>query len=144
MLHLFQADRELLMEKTILPALQEGKHVVSDRNWLSTLIYQTTSAELEGADPAEVSNLIVELNAHLPKPSKTIVLTVPFERTLERRKSRAGTAATEDYFERREAFMRSVHKKYSEVSGEGLIRIDADRNLDKVENDVFSAVAEEL
>ena len=141
MLHLFQADRELLLQQKILPALQEGKHIVSDRCWLSTLVYQATSAQHEGEDHDKVASHIISMNAHVRSPDLTILLEIPFEVALERRRSRAVTAVTEDHFERRRKFMQDVHKAYQRADGRGILRIDANRPMEEVENDVFSAAS---
>jgi dTMP kinase len=138
MMHLFQADRELLMSQVVEPAIAEGKHVVSDRCWLSTLVYQTVSAEQSGDDRSETASLITLLNKHIRYPDLIIILEIPFERALERRRSRAVTAVTEDHFERREAFMRKVHKEYSNAVGPRIVRIDADRSIEDTEKAIFS------
>jgi len=44
MSYLFMADRMQHVKKTIKPALEEGKHVVCDRYYPSTLVYQSASA----------------------------------------------------------------------------------------------------
>jgi thymidylate kinase len=136
MMHLFQADREMLMEE-ISAQLNLGRTVVSDRNFLSTYIYQTASAGLVGeADAAE--ELIQACNIHTLVPALTIILEVPLEVAIERRRSRA---VTEDHYERRLAFMQAVHEGYAEVQATSIVRVDANREKEVVAAEVFSLVS---
>lgn len=76
---LFAADRLDHLEREILPLLQEGTHVVSDRYTLSSLAYQ--AVEL---DPKWIRSI----NRHALKPDLTIFLRVPLETCLERIRNR--------------------------------------------------------
>lgn len=141
MFHLFQADREQLIP-TIKKHLSENRIVVSDRNFLSTMIYQSTSAEAEEGRPeAETSSFVWSCNVETPLPDLTIILEVPFEVALSRRRSRAVTAITEDHFERRDEYMRKVHAKYAGVEGPSICRVDANRSKEEVCEEVFSLVS---
>lgn len=43
---MFQAMRQDIMERIVKPAFAEGKIVISDRSWISTLVYQVCSCGL--------------------------------------------------------------------------------------------------
>ena len=42
---LFIADRKRVMETSVIPALREGKVVIGERSYISTLVYQTASRQ---------------------------------------------------------------------------------------------------
>lgn len=141
MAHLFQADREILMDNVVRPALAEKVQVVSDRCFVSTEIYQGVSAEIEGGDQYNARKLVADMNAHIPRPDLIIVLTLPFEMVLERLRSRMG----EDHYESREDFLLRVNDAYNKLyEGAALTKLDATRPIEDVERDVFSAVESRL
>jgi dTMP kinase len=92
---LFAADRMDHLDSTIVPALREGKVVLSDRYDLSSLAYQSLTAP----NGDKVVPWIRELNAAALRPDLTIVIDVPVEVAEERRKSRGGV---EEMFESRD------------------------------------------
>ncbi len=92
---LFAADRLDHLDSLILPALQDGAIVISDRYDLSSLAYQSATAP----GGAEVVPWIRELNARAMRPDLTIVLDVTAEVAEERRGRRGGS---EELFEKRE------------------------------------------
>jgi dTMP kinase len=92
---LFAADRMDHLDSTIVPALREGKIVLSDRYDLSSLAYQSVTAP----NGEKVVPWIRELNAAALRPDLTIVIDVPVEVAEERRRSRGGV---EEIFESRD------------------------------------------
>ena len=92
---LFAADRMDHLDSTIVPALREGKIVLSDRYDLSSLSYQSVTAP----SGEKVVPWIRELNAAALRPDLTIVIDVPVEVAEERRRSRGGV---EEMFESRD------------------------------------------
>lgn len=92
---LFAADRMDHLDSTIVPALREGKVVLSDRYDLSSLAYQSVTAP----NGDKVVPWIRELNAAALRPDLTIVIDVPVEVAEERRRSRGGV---EEMFESRD------------------------------------------
>jgi dTMP kinase len=92
---LFAADRMDHLDSTIVPALREGKIVLSDRYDLSSLAYQSLTAP----NGDKVVPWIRELNAAALRPDLTIVIDVPVEIAEERRRSRGGV---EEMFESRD------------------------------------------
>ncbi|MBM4035480.1 MAG: dTMP kinase [Planctomycetes bacterium] len=80
---LFAADRAWHVSGTVVPALDAGRIVVSDRHYLSSVAYQST-----GVDMAWVESL----NSRFPRPDLTVFLDIAPSAALER-KLRGGNAA---------------------------------------------------
>lgn len=73
---LFSADREEHLKKTVIPALNQGKIVVSDRYYHSTLAYQSAQGvELEW---------LLNLNKNFIKPDLTLIIDVEAKKAMER------------------------------------------------------------
>lgn len=66
----FATDRMDHLQSTVIPRLEEGIHVVSDRYYLSSFAYQSLELEL---------NWVRQLNKHCLGPDVTILLDVPVE-----------------------------------------------------------------
>ena len=92
---LFAADRRDHLDQKVIPALQAGSVVISDRYYLSSLAYQSVTAP----GGREVVPWIRELNAKALRPDLTVVIDVPAAVAEERRRSRGGP---EELFEKRE------------------------------------------
>jgi dTMP kinase len=102
---LFLASRAELVRKVIVPALNEGQWVLSDRFLDSTTVYQGIGRRL----PAEI---VERLNAfavgpHLP--GLTLVFDLEPEKTRQRLKSRARPAG--EKFDRLEAEPADFHER---------------------------------
>jgi len=76
-LELFRKDREMHVEGTIRPALEQRHVVVVDRYYWSTAAYQGA----RGADPVRV---VAEHEIFAPRPDVFLLLDVPVEQGLER------------------------------------------------------------
>ncbi len=81
-LFLFAASRVQLVAQLIRPALQEGKVVICDRFTYSTIVYQGYG---RGLDLATVSVVNTMATGNL-NPDLTILLDMPSEQGLERRR----------------------------------------------------------
>ena len=112
-LFLFCADRVHHVETVVRPALDEGKTVVSDRFFDSTVAYQGYGRGIDidfAVRTARRSALGVE-------PSVTFFLDAPVEVCLRRRAGRSGSEAnrmdreTEDFYNRiRNGFLKEAEK----------------------------------
>jgi dTMP kinase len=74
---LFLADRAQHVEELIKPALAQGKHVVSNRSWISFLAYQIHGRPQYGWEP-----VVVEVLKKIYEGCPTdlaIILDVPYE-----------------------------------------------------------------
>lgn len=76
-LELFRKDREMHVEGTIRPALEQRHVVVVDRYYWSTAAYQGA----RGADP---ERLVAEHETFAPRPDVFLLLDVPVDQGLER------------------------------------------------------------
>lgn len=83
---LFAADRLDHLHQVVVPALEAGRTVVSDRYVLSSLAYQSVTSP-EGPESLP---WIRELNRHAPPPDLTLVLDVDEAVAAERRALRGG------------------------------------------------------
>jgi dTMP kinase len=123
---LFAADRLDHARSEVLPALEAGIDVISDRYTLSSLAYQA----LTTGDPGWVR----EINSRAPAPSVTILLRVAPTIAFARRRS---ASHSREIFERA-AFQRRVAEAYERAAGvlrrrgEAVEVIDGTRTPDEV------------
>jgi dTMP kinase len=128
---LFAADRLDHSQAEILPALLRGQWVVSDRYALSSLAYQTLDLP---------ERFVVQINARALRPDLTILLDLPAEQAVKRRRAAKPQA---DLFEEL-ATQRKVEKNYRRylVRREGapdlgpIVAIDATQSITAVADQV--------
>lgn len=60
MSYLFMADRIQHVKTEVLPFLQEGTHVICDRYYASTLVYQSADADSYGEQHERMAHLLAE------------------------------------------------------------------------------------
>src|SRR3989344_1057496 len=139
--YLFAADRSEHVSKIILPALKEGKIVISDRFIDSTIAYQIGGRKLP-------EDLVRDLNMISAKglvPDLTILLDVSTETGLKRA-ARKGAA---DRFEREAIdFHRRVRKNYLALAKENPTRVKLintdDKSIEEVQRRIREIVDEKL
>lgn len=91
------AAREIHVEKTILPALEQGIWVISDRFSDSTMAYQGYGGGIDRDRIARIHKAVLEDFM----PDLTVILDLPVEEGLARAGKRlADAASNEDRFER--------------------------------------------
>jgi dTMP kinase len=123
--YLFAADRRDHLDRVILPALEAGSCVVSDRYYHSSLAYQSLSVGLHA---------VADLNRGFRAPDLTVFLDLQPEVCLERILARGGQR---DRFEELER-LRHTADAYDAVlllcrtRGERLIRVDANGTRDAI------------
>lgn len=133
---LFAADRLDHLHSYVVPALEHGAVVITDRYDLSSLAYQSVTAP-GGAD---VLPWIRALNSRAIRPDLTIVLDVPPNVAADRRKQRG---AVEELFEGAEiqARLAAVYAEAEQlVAGDHLIHISGIGPVADVAASVLSAV----
>lgn len=114
----FLADRREHVQNLIRPALEQGKIVISDRYYYSSVAYQGA----RGLDPEEI------LAAHrdfAPKPDVVILLTLPLAEAAARRRSRSAQVS-EGW-----AYLKRVAAIYNSFAGRPFFRVSS---LDTPEN----------
>jgi len=133
--YLFAADRRDHLDREIIPMLQQGGLVISDRYLHSSLAYQSLAIGL----PA-----VANLNAEFRQPDLILYLDLDPETCLQR------IIARGDRLERFEAIdrLRRIRDAYSTVivlghtQGQNIVSIDASQSIDGVHADVRAAVDE--
>jgi dTMP kinase len=129
----FALDRLIHLKRRVIPLLEEGYIVVSDRYMYSSIAYQTASgAPLEW---------VMEVNRWALKPDLAIYLDVDPLTGLKRRQSMESRFPE---FEKLE-FIERVRRVYLELVSRGLlVEVDASRPVEEVYKDVERLVVEHL
>lgn len=137
---LFAADRLDHLDSFVLPGLEDGAIVISDRYDLSSLAYQSATAP----GGAEVLPWIRQLNARALRPDLTVVLDVTAEVAEERRERRGGA---EELFEKRE-IQAKLARLYLEaealVPGDKLVHVPGDASVEETAARIQEVVLKEL
>jgi dTMP kinase len=135
-LFLFMADHAHHLSKTILPSLEAGAIVLSDRYADSTAAYQGVTLRGIVPDPVQwIQSILGPWN--LP-PDKTLLFVLDPRSALERMQSRHGR----EKFERLE-FLRSVDENFRRMAAlepQRFVQIDAEQDTEKVTEDAIKAV----
>ncbi|MBN2042576.1 MAG: dTMP kinase [Candidatus Aenigmarchaeota archaeon] len=125
---LYTADRYEHLKTFVIPQLEQGISVVSDRYYYSTIAYQSI---LYGVD----SGWIREVNRFARKPDLTIFLDVPAEESLKR-------THDNDRHENMN-FQQKVMKAYGEITErEGFFVVNGNRTREEVFADVRKRIEE--
>ena len=129
------ADRVQHVREIIKPNLNEGKIVISDRYYDSSIAYQ---GQREGVDKTEIYELINMLD--LPTPDITFLLDLPVDIGLKRAKNRASL----DRFESEEiSFHEGVRQNYLDLQEQNfqrIVKIDATQSP----NEIFSNIIKRI
>ena len=129
------ADRVQHVQEIIKPNLNEGKIVISDRYYDSSIAYQ---GQREGVDKTEIYELINMLD--LPTPDITFLLDLPVDIGLKRAKNRASL----DRFESEEiSFHEGVRQNYLDLQEQNLeriVKIDALQTPDEIFSNIIKKI----
>ena len=123
--YLFAADRQDHLDREVIPALQRGAIVISDRYYHSSLAYQSLAIGLSA---------VAELNAPFLRPDLTLFLELETEVCLQRVTARGGAPERFEALDR----LRAITDAYAAVvvtcraQGERIARIDASGSMDEV------------
>jgi dTMP kinase len=132
---LYMAARAQMMSQTILPALTEGKTVISDRFVSSTLAYQLGGDGLTAADIRAAAEVAIQGRW----PDLTLLLDMPIESSMAR------IRRAKDRIEQRPlAYHEQVRKNYlaqAEADPEHHKIVNADRPVDQVHEEIWSTIA---
>lgn len=122
---LFAADRVDHNLNTIIPALQQGKHVICDRYLWSSLAYQGRKEDIDWLE---------QINKYAYKPDLTIFIRVRPETSLKRiTASRLGTEIFEELDILQQVYDNyiNIFKKWQDL-GEQVIEIDGEQTSEAV------------
>ena len=121
---LYAADRTDHLKARVLPALEAGQIVISDRYVLSSLAYQGASLSMAWVEAA---------NGYAVPPDLTLFVHVSAAVAAKRRAARGGAA---ELFEE-DALQRRIARQYEEAirrreSQEHIVRIDGEQSVEAV------------
>ena len=132
---LMLSDRKDHVEKVILPNLEKGNWVVSDRFMDSSIAYQGGGRQLG-------KKLIISLSEYLnlPQPDLTLLFDLPVETSLSRVKARGEL----DRFEKEELeFHKRIRNTYLDLAKNNSNRIeiiDSSKKIESMLNNVKQAI----
>ena len=131
-LEYFLRDRREHVEQLIKPALAEGKVVILDRYYFSTMAYQGA----RGFDPQEIRRRNEEF---APVPDWLFILDVELDTALKRIGHRGDTA---NHFERRDALQR-CREIFLSLKNEPFARvISAEGGMDEIAHQIIDFLEE--
>lgn len=126
---LFAADRSHHLEKEILPALQKGYIVISDRYMYSSLAFGSLDCDIEW---------LKKVNGRFLAPDLSIFLKVPPEVCIERMKS---TRFGVELFEEKEKLGKVLAAFEALAAGNpNIVTVDGTQTVHKVCRDILKAV----
>lgn len=138
---LHYAARRDHLDRTVLPALDDGRWVISDRFADSTLVYQGYGLGLDGESIRRLHRLVVGEVV----PDLTIILDLSVDVGLLRASARTGA---EDRYERMDmAFHHRLRDGFLDIARrepERCVVVDAEGAVEDVERAIRAAVAERL
>ena len=131
---LFAADRAEHVEKLIKPAIEDGKIVISDRYFYSSLAYQwARGLDLEW---------LVDINRFAIRPDLVVLLDLPVKESMKRLKSRSIKSEFDKIAELqkkvRENYLRLV-ERFPEMR-----IVNALASVEDIHNDIVALVEHEL
>lgn len=131
----FAADRMVHLEERIIPLLKEGKTVVCDRYYHSSLVYQPTlGAEYDWVE---------KINREAVEPDLTLILDISAETGMERIDSRG---SDDNIFEDLD-FQQEVVERYRRLPErleENIVLADSSQEIDEVAEEVREKVDENI
>jgi dTMP kinase len=140
---LFAAARIDHLDQTILPALERGAWVVSDRFADSTRAYQGAAGNL----PAEFVVRLEEVAVGRNRPDLTLILDIPPETGLERAALRRGAQGADRFEGEGIDFHRVLRRAFLAIAAAEPARcavIDALKTEDEVEAAIWATVEARL
>lgn len=141
---LHYAARRDHLQQTVLPALERGDWVVSDRYADSTMAYQGYGLGVARATIEAVHRIAVGGLA----PDLTLILDLPVETGLDRAGRRDGSPASANRYERMDpSFHERLRRGFLDIAASAADRcavIDATENADAVARSIRATVAARL
>ena len=124
---LFVKDRQEHIDELILPFLNKGITIISDRYKYATIAYQ-------GAQGQDIQGLI-NLHESMPIPDFIFIIDTPTETAVERMK-KDSIRETEHKFEKDKSFLEKVRNNYHKLKEllpkENIIMIDGTKSIEEI------------
>lgn len=140
---LFAAARDDHVRTVILPALNQGSWVLSDRFSDSTRVYQGRLGQVAPG----LLNAMQRVTIGDLKPDLTIILDVPVEVGLRRAALRRGNAAPDRFESENVQFHQRLREAYRELAAaepERCVLVDATGDPNSVADNVWGALRQHL
>jgi dTMP kinase len=134
---LFAADRVDHVDTMVRPALRKGTWVVSDRYYLSSLIFQSQTNPKIGLDSVK---WIRSVNALAVTPHLTIILKVSVETAAKRRLTRGGVPELYGGTELQKSLAFSYSHTEAYVPDDNVVVVDGEGDPEQVSSRVWSVV----
>ena len=134
---LMMADRKDHIDNLVLPNLQNGVWIISDRYLDSSYAYQGGGRQI---DTSKIDLLTKLLN--LPMPDLTLLFDLSPEMALERAKKRSELDRFESEPLAFHTRIRDAYKLLAQQDPNRFVLIDAAKNLDSVQNQVQNCIGE--
>jgi len=133
--YLFAADRKDHLESEIEPALAEGKIVITDRYYGSSLAYQSLIAPLDQ---------VLSLNQQFRAPDAVVFMDISPEHALERIEKRGEAKERFETLAKLQEIARSFAIAMALLSdrGERILRVDAVGSQEEVHTRIRNALKE--
>ena len=135
--NLYVTDRQWHSENVIVPNVNQGLIVISDRHKLSTLAYQSA----QGADMEK----LIEMHKGLYKPDLTLFLDVSIDQAFNRMGNRNDEI---EYFEKKDFLTKVVEQYHHAISLVGkeqnTVIIDGNLGIDDVQEKIKEIVYKKL
>jgi len=145
---LFAADRLDHVECEVSPLLRDGCVVLSDRYYLSSIIYQSVAADVpppstRDAAPTPRADVpwIRELNRFAKAPDVTLVVDVSPDVAAARRRARGGPREIFDDQDLQRRLAAAYRQADSFVPGDRVVHVDGDGSPDEVTRAIVAALA---
>ncbi|MDR1383683.1 MAG: dTMP kinase [Planctomycetaceae bacterium] len=136
---LFMAARAQMLKEIILPELKLGKIVLTDRFFLSTLVYQGYAGQIPIDDIEQIGKMVLGKTV----PDIDFILDVPLEIAEKRRQNREK--------DRMEKMDRIYHKQvrqgfltHAHLNHERFVVIDASQSVDTIAEKIRQVVEKKL
>lgn len=135
--YLFAADRKLHLDEEIIPALKDGKIVLLDRYYHSSIAHQTIDSDL-------LPNHIIDINHFAIVPDLVIIVDISHDAAQQRIDARGNELRK---FETGE-FQRRLRRRYLDLPmllpGENIKIVQGEYSIEQVQAEIRRTVSELL
>ncbi len=143
---LYYADRRIHLQSKVLPALERGTWVISDRFADSTVAYQYYGYDKRL--PKEMLDQLYAITVGHFRPDLTIILDIDPAKGVARSLKRNGSAAVQETrFESRElAFHENLRRGFREIaqSSPHYVLLNADQSVESLHREIVKMTEERL
>lgn len=127
---LFAAAYQHTLLQNIIPAIERGTWVLSDRSNISSFVYQRE---------AEITQVLLEANNKLCEPDLVFILTTSYETYRNRVGNRTGYSNYKDDIAREQhMFLTEGYNLYYQTHPNNTIMIDAERTEHEIFEEIIS------